>query len=742
MAKSSCIMVSTAEKMKQAIRDGDINIKDLYSMTTDERRGVFEQFASRELAQEINASFERAMVSKQKSALQKWAEKTFTPEQRTSKAYQNITERIGELDELGVLNKENADSYLKDLISDQMGASVSVEEIKTIAEKTARLNELYNTRDKFGLPEVGYWQARKDIDNYIASLVPASQLKVATSIAGRGAMLLSVKSPLTNIISNTVMGITQSFERRLASGTYKGLNNDFALEYVKKVNEIYQASGFDVSRLESIDAGQKRLGEEIISAQGEGPVRKLGQWYEDVVFKQMMGAPDVAFSAVAFADSANLASSKLSKGDKAKALEIFQDAVKIQPETVNGEIVRAQAISDAQYSTYTNKGGYSDFAMAIRTAINNATGDTRLGDQIMPFVKTPANVVQAGIDAAGVGAFRGFYKLPEAIAQMKQGNGEPMREAVRLFTRSGLGFTLALVLAHAFDPDDFIGEYDFLSQKERDLAKAKNAPYNSIKVGDKYISLDYFGPLASAFVGIMYAKKYGDSLPSKIYQYAKGAGTQAVKVPGLREFSGLVDGITASLNSKEPGKVGQELTDQAIGYIRARTIPAIVNDFAKGVDNTERETGGDAVSQAKASIPGLRQTLPAKLNQQTGEPVKGEGFISTLLFGNRVKTATNSEVVNELERLYDVKEGPAMSDIKKSSKRVEELKSQISKEKFNEAIEFYGDIYSKEAEKALKTTDYKRSIDEEKKKILNKIRETSIERMLKKYGYKRPEKAK
>lgn len=742
MGKSSCIMVSTAEKMKQALRDGEINIAELYNMTTEERRGVFEQFASRELAEEINAKFERAMVSKQKSALAKWAEKTFTPKQRESKAYQSVVDRINELDDLGVLNNQNADSYLKDLITDQMGASISVEELKTISEKTARLNELYNTRDKFGLPEVGYWVARKDIDNYIAGLVPSSQLKVLTSVAGRGAMLASVKSPLTNIISNTVQGITQSFERRLASNTYQGLNNDFALEYVKKVNEIYQASGFDVSRLESIDQGQKRLGEEMTTSQGEGKVRELGRWYEDVVFKQLMGAPDVAFSSVAFADSANLASSKLAKGDKAKALEIFQDAVKINPETVNGEIVRAQAIADAQYSTYTNKGGYSDFAMAIRTAINNATGDVRLGDQIMPFVKTPANVVQAGIDAAGVGAFRGFYKLPEAIEQMKQGNGEPMKEAVRLFTRSGLGFTLALVLANAFNPDDFIGEYDFLSQKERDLVKAKNATYNSIKVGDKYISLDYLGPLASAFVGLMYAKKYGDTLPQKIYQYAKGAGTQAFKVPGLREFSGLLDGITASLNSKEPGKVGGELTDQAIGYIRARTIPAIVNDFAKGTDPVERETGGSAVSQAKASIPGVRQTLPARVNQQTGENVKSEGFISTLLFGNRVKTATNSDVVNELERLYDVKEGPAMSDIKRNSKRVEELKSQISKDKFNEAITFYSKLYGEETSNAIKTTDYKTATDEEKRKILNKVRDTSMERMLKKYGYKRQEKAK
>lgn len=741
MAKTFCIPKSTALQMKEAVKNGEVSIKDLYDAPNSEaRRVVFEKFASKELAKEINTAFEKAMVSKQKTALKDWAEKVFTPSQKKEASYKGILERIDELDSLGVLNDANSKSFLSDLVADRLGISVTPQEIKMITENANKLETEFAKPTEDGIPSVDYWVARKEMDNYLNSLNPSHQLKVATSIGGRGAMLLSVKSPLTNIISNTVNGAVQGFERRLASLTAAGLNNDFALEYVKKVNNIYQKSGFDISRMESIASNQVRLGEDVVSSQGKGAVRAIGRWYEDIVFKQLMGAPDVASASISFADSANLASTKLAKGDKAKALEIFKDATRLEPKTIDGEIVRSQAIADAKYATYTNKGGYSDLAMAIRTALNNASGDIRFGDQLMPFVKTPANVVQAGVDAAGVGAFKGFYKLPEAIKEMKVGNGEPMQEVVRLFVRSGLGMTLAVVLAHMFNPDDFIGEYDNLTSKEKSLVAQKGATYNSIKIGDKYVSLDYFGPLASSFVGFMYARKYGENLPEQIFQYGRGVVTQAAKVPGLREFSDLVSNVQDAATKGKLGDIAAGLTNEAVAYIRARVIPAIVNDVAKGTDSKERQTDKGQLSKFKSSIPGLRQTLPSKVNQLTGEEIEGQGFIQTILFGSRVKNASNSKLITEVSRLNDVGESPTMSSIEKSSKRFKQLKEQIGDDKFNEAIKFYGTEYGKKANARIEATSYKNKTDEEKKKLLNKIRNDVMDATLAKYHYKKPKK--
>lgn len=745
--KKLCIDKITAERMKKAVADGEISVADLYQASTAERREIFEKFSSKELAGEINLAFEKIMVSKQKDALKKWAENVFTPKEKTSEKFKNVLDKIDELDKLGVLTDKNEDTFLFDLVADKLGISVSPQEVEEITARANQLKEAFEAPTSDGLPPVDYWVKRREMEDYLNGLTPNSNLKVATSIAGRGAMLLSVKSPLTNIISNTVQGLFEAFTRRISSNTYAGLNGDFALDYVKKVNDVFQKSGYDISRMEAASMGQKRLGEDITHSQGTGPVRALGRWYEDIVFKQLMGAPDVAASSIAFADSANLATTKMAhaaglegESAKAKALEIFKDSILIEPKTVEGQIARSQGLADALYSTYTNKGGYSDFAMAIRTAINNATGDLRLGDQLMPFVKTPANVIQAGVEASGAGIFRGFWKLPEAMRAAKAGDPGPMRDAVKSFITGGLGMTLAAVLAFSINPDDFVGEYDNISPKEKDMARLKNAPYNSMKVGNKYVSMDYFGPLAPAIIGILYARKYGETLPDKIFQYGRGVASQAARLPGLREFSDLVQNINKAVTKGSLSDSAGALTDEGIAYVRARVIPAIVNDTAKGIDPNERTTGRDQVSKTISSIPGLRETLPARIDFTTGKPVKSEGFLSTILFGNRLKTANENELVKEITRLYESGAGPTVSDIEYASKRVKELKEQISEKDFQKAIVFYGETYGENALDSIQSDEYENADDEEKKKILDRARTESLDAMLNEFGYQKKEK--
>lgn len=756
--KNFCIPKPIAERMKAGFKSGEMTVAGLYEMNSNQRKNAFEEYVSSELAQKINGAFEESMISKDQEALKKWAQSVFNSTEKNKPTYKTIVEKINELKEIGVLDGYGVDNYLNDLVAERLGVSVTAEEAKAITEKAEALEKEFNVQTEDGIPTVEYWVKRKEMDDYVDSLTPTDKLKVFTSVIGRGSMLFSIKSPLTNIISNTAHGLVQAIERRIANKSYRGLNGDFSLKYIKKVNDIYQKSGFDISRMETLNEGQRRRGEEITTTQGPGTfksvnpldwVRPVGRFYEDIVFKQLMGAPDVVSSAIAFSDSVDLASSELAKskglrGEEAKsyALELFKDAILIKPQTLEGEILRSQAIADAQYSTYTNKGGYSDLAMAIRSALNNVTGNIRLGDQLMPFVKTPANFVQAGIEASGLPALNRilnpfqWYKLLEAKKQLDAGNTGPMKDVVRIFIRGGLGFTLAAVLAHMFDPDDYIGEYDSILGKGKDMVRLKNATYNSIKIGNKYISLDYLGPIASPFVGMMYARKYGDTLPDKIFQYARGITTQAIKVPGLREFSDLVESLSKGASQKNLVKVGEELSDTAVSYLRARVVPAMVYDFAKGIDPVERSTYGDVMGKVKAAFPGSRQTLPERIDQTTGSTSPGEGLISSMLFGSRLKTANSSALISEIDRLYGVGEGPSIGNLEYTSGRVADLKEQIGNERFNEAIKYFGTIYGEASSKAIKDEYYKREPDENKAKILNRIRRKAVDQMLVRFNYK------
>ncbi len=746
-----CIPPKTADILNKAIKDGDVvgDIAKLYEMTSDQRRDAFAKHVGNETAKLINAEFERSMASNKKKALVNWAKKTFTPETKKNGQYKSALDTITEMDDQGLLTPETEDAFLKDLVGKKLGISISPEEAQVISDKVKEIERLSGELSEIGLPTAEYFKARSELENYILSQHPAARLRVATSTIGRTAMLASFKSPILNIESNTVQGVLTAFERRLSSGQYQGLNSKYAKKYVKENFKIYQKSGYDLSRLISFSDDRKILGEEITHSQGPGTIRKIGRFAEDVVFKQMMGAPDVVFSAVHFADSANLSSTKIAKEEglkgreaKKRALEIFQDAVKVEPRTIEGETVRAQAIADAENATYTNKSTYSDVALAIRKVFNVASGNFRLGDQIMPFVKTPANVVGAGIDYSAVALPAQIYLLPKAIQQMRNGEKAAFQRSMRTIVRSGLGLTFAFVLSSLFDPEDFIGNYP-VSKKEQELLELKNATTNSIRIGNKWVSLDYFGVLSAPLVGMMYAKKYAHTPAEAVVKYYQGVITQTQKIPGVKDFADLYKDITDFTNEAKTGQ--KELTTAAtnaiIDYIRSRSVPAIVNDIAKATDTKERvaDIKKDPLARIKSSIPWLRQTLPEK-KTVFGETIQAESAMSTLLFGSRVKTAQDNKLVKEFVRLESEGQLPSITEVEQTSSRVKELKVQIGDQKFNQAMGYYRDLFKKRTERIIETGKYKRMNDEDKKKEIDNIKNDALDQMLKKYRYKKPRK--
>lgn len=743
-----CLSKEVADSLKARAVAGEINIQELYDMTSEQRRSFFEKFVDTETAKGINAGFENAIVSEQQTALRNWAKAVFSGSDKAGRK-KDVFDKIESLSSIGALNPKNSDAFLSDLVAMRLGATITAQEASTIAEKSAKLQELAKDTSEFGTPTVEYFKARRDIEDYIESINPASKLKVATSIIGRGSMLFSFKSPLLNIESNTIQGFLTGAERRINSRKLGGSNNGYGGRYAKFVNKVFKESGYDISRMRTIAGDTLIRGEKLTTAQGEGKVRKVGRFYEDLVFKGLMASPDVAFSSIHFADSANLTSTKLAEGmglkgkaKKDKALAIFKDATSIDPKTPEGKAVREQAIADAEYATYTNESHLSNIALGIRKLLNIATGDLRLGDQAMPFVKTPANVIQAGIDYSGAMLpFNTAYRTSKMLNSIAK--GESVSESAlqsfngygKQFVKAGLGTFLAYILSSLFEPEDFIGEYP-VSQKERELLELRNATTNSVKIGNKWVSLDYFGALGTPLVAMLYAKKYGDDTTSKMYSYYVGAGRQVAKVPGLELGKDIFETLSRTKFEGIDAVTG-ELKKGAVDFVRSRSIPALVYDLAKATDTYERQTDPKKpLTSIKAGIPGLRQTLPIK-RTVLGEPIKTENALSSLLFGSRVKTAESTPLIDEITRLSETGNLPSITDYAKTSQRMKDLKTQIGDEKFAEAEQYLGDHLNKKMTKEINKSSYKNDTDEEKAERLNKIKEKALERTLKEFKFKK-----
>lgn len=653
--------------------------------------------------------------------------------------YEYGTGEQGELFQMPTepLNARNAKMYIREALDDVFGTTVSQEEANQIIGKIGEIEKsIVNTLDETGNPSVQTWQKINEMNNLVEGLTPSPALQIFSSIIARGAMLASIKSPVLNVISNTENILTEMLIRRAVNSleggaSFSAVDKSVEKDYLAYADDVYRASGYNVSTTEGLDAATITLGERRISTQGAGKFRAFARGVETGVFKYMMGYPDSRAKDFVFSDAAALEATTIAQNEglsgealSKRATELYKDATRVAPLTEEGMVIREKAMMEANVATYTNDTAFSKFALGIRETLNKATGNVRLGDQLMPFVKTPANVVALGVEYS-IGAAYLIPNLTTVIRDVKAGKlSAKSRMTIKAAVRNGLGVVLAMLMAMALDPDDYTPDYDALTMSERRLALEKNAVFNSIRIGDKYISLDYFGPLAIPLTAVLSARRREEA---GWFGYAKGVASQLQKLPGLKEYSEAVDAVGRAV-SNTPEKTIKNLNNAMIDFIRARTIPSIVNDLAKSIDTYERETSAGTYDKAKASVPGIREELPLKYTTTSRTPKETEAALSILLFGARVKTAASNRVIYEIDRLYKKGAKPTITDVTRSGKLSElsEAKQQRVRKEF--AKRYYDGVYT-----LIRTREYRAKDDEQRAAAINKVRRRIIDQLKKEY---------
>jgi hypothetical protein len=569
-----------------------------------------------------------------------------------------------------------------------------------------------------------------DMENYANSIAPSPALSVLTSTIGRGNMLMSAKSIALNIESNILNFISESIIKRISYGAVdKVVDTNVIKEYLEYSKNVFNSSGYQISTMEDLDATQRILNEKQITSQGSGIIRALGRFYAQTIFKYGLGYPDLIFKDLAFVDSVNLLASKEANGDAKKATAIFKDAILLQPKTAIGQEIRAKAQTDALVATYQNKGRLSELALGIRNSINKATKQLRLGDVLSPFVKTPANVIGLGMDYT-FGAY-GLKDIQVVVNDFQAGRiTETTRKVLQKTGRNAIGVLIAIALSSLVDDEDYIPDYALLSPTERNLIKAKNGVFNAIKMGDKWVSLDYFGPFAMPLAAVLNAKREKD-LVDKAFNYIKGAGIQALKLPVVGDLKDILEEAGRSTN-QNADKNTQKAINAVVDFVSSRTIPALVSDFAKITDEYERDTGKSALNRAKAKIPFLREELPAKVNYATGRAVETESPVSVLFAGARAKTSTKGSVIREIDKLYkaQTETNIRLNAITKGNSKL----STLPESEKPKAEAKFAKMYSEGVSNLIRSNAYSKLSDEDKVKAINKIRDKAVDSLKKEYG--------
>lgn len=755
---SFCIPKKLADELKQAAREGVFDIAKMFEMSSEERRALFEPYVDKAMAKQINAGFERAMVSESTNALKSWAEKTFQGPKQKAKL-KTVLEKINELNDGGVFNPRDSELLLEDLVAEKLGATVTKEEIAELTKRADHLAELDKKRldDGTNNPSDEYLKARDEMNQYIDSLTPGNRATLLIHQIGRGNMLFQSASSIMNITANSlkaahnrvdfIIGETADSLKNKESVIFRGDNRGEAYKLAKADVKRYIDTGYSFSRTRELDEGQKVLGENSMNSQGKGAIRAVARWYDKVVFRMTQGVPDIVVASAIHYDTMDFLATKAAHEEgyrgaerKQRSLEILHDAASLEPKTEIGQSIREESIQNAEDATNTQKSAYVSFALGLRNLADNAAPRAKIGTSLVPFVKTPANAVGYGIDAAGVKAIEGVIDF---ITGKTKKSRKAWKDAVKKISRSAIPIMVGILLYNYVKKDSVQGDYDPKRQAIRD---AENVGPNSITFimpwGEKNISTDYLGPIATVLHGLQ-AAEGSKNFPDALEKYSLAVSSDLTKIPGVNEFNNVYDafdqaGVDAS-SSKD--KIFAATTSFISNFIVSRTIPAFVTNIAKATDPYERKPEkGDIAGAIMARIPGLRQTQPIKTTA-TGKKIETESAVTTLLFGSRVKTPINDPIVNEYNRL--AKQGITISftDLENPQGNLGDLKAQLTKNQWNDAKDFYRQSFVDETTKVMKSSEYKALTLDDKQTKLTSAKEKARQATLDKYKFKKSPKA-
>lgn len=638
-----------------------------------------------------------------------------------------------------VRTRTNAYNYIYKYINSALGLDLTKAQYNEIIAKTQAIQKsIEATRNRNGNPSALFFKNISEMENYANSIEPSPALAILTSTVGRGNMLFSPKTIALNIESNIVNFFTEAITRRIQNGAINmAVDPQVIKDYLAYSREVFNTSGYQVSSMPTLDPTTQILSEKMTTTAGDRVVDKLGRFFEQTIFKYGLGAPDLFFKDMTFVDTANILATKEAKGDSKKATELFKDICLIEPKTAKGKELREIAINEALIATYQNKGKTSDLALGIRNAINKASGSANLGDMLSPFVKTPANVIGLGFDYS-MGGLVALKNIQTIYNDIQSGTfTDTTRKSLRSLARNGIGFVAAMLIAGMIDDDDYIPEYALLDAKERELVKMKGGVFNSVKIGDKYISLDYFGPLAMPLVSYLNARR-GNDAKNKIWNYFQGSAYQALKLPVIGDIKNLLEGTGRTLTKDVETNI-KLAEDAAIDFVSSRSIPAIVTDIAKMTDEYERETSNNAINRLKSKLPVLRQELPAQYNYGTGAPRETQNPISQLFAGARIKEEVSNPIIDEFSRLQkaNTEEKVNIAKVTKSGKL-----STLSDEKKIEAEVKFAQRYAANVGELIQTYDYNNADDNQKAKAINKVRDNVRTELKIEYGLVEPPKPK
>lgn len=419
-------------------------------------------------------------------------------------------------------------------------------------------------------------------------------------------------------------------------------------------------------------------------------------------------------------------------GDRVFSEAAFENSLQNQLALNNTTEITQEMIDiahqEALSRTWNDNNNYTKFVLGVRKGLNklNVNG-YGLGDVLIPFAKTPANLTKAIVDYSPAGLVSAINKGINLKRSLTNGQytATMQHEFVQSLGKATAGtmlYILGIALAKAGitsgDSDDDKDTANFLKN-------TLGINSYSIKIGGKSFTYDWAQPLAAplSITANVVNSKSGDSkaLLEGIVGSLDSAGSILLEQSFLQSINDVLndnDGVVSGIINE-------------VLELPARAVPTFSKQIADLVDGTQRtsfEYGKpiqSAVNSIKAKIPFVSKTLNPAVDTMGREVQKYGGknnIFNVFLNPANVSTENISESAEEIYRLYketgDQTIMPRVAPyyINKNGEKI----TMTSKERA-EYQKISGKIIEDNVQLLLKDNLYKEMNDTEKTEVINKI---------------------
>jgi len=390
--------------------------------------------------------------------------------------------------------------------------------------------------------------------------------------------------------------------------------------------------------------------------------------------------------------------------------------------------MKSIAEQEALERTYQDDNGYTKAVLDIRNAMNtfNFKG-YGLGDVLIPFAKTPANITKAIVDYSPAGFVNAITKGNELKTAIKNGQFTPeMQHAFVNQLGKATAGTILYALGTALVKS---GITTGGADEDKDVADfMRNTlgiqPY-SIKVGDKTFTYDWAQPIASGLAipadidkGIKDAKDGEVDLEYIIHQAFSTAGSVLLEQSFLQGIKDVLGGYGDPIDN---------LMSEIEG-LPARAIPTFLQQIITFADSTKRMSYGNkgidnAIAQAQAKTPWAKD-LPVYRNSM-GKEIKMYGgknnLFNVFLNPANYSEGNASESAKEIYKVYQSTNDKTILPRLVDNNMKNEDGTKLTNQQKSDFLKISGNIIEKNVDGLRANNEYNNMSDEDKAQAIKSI---------------------